>query len=395
MAEAFGIRCSSCPAQYVLPEAYRQHLEGRAAYCPGCERWWVPLPATSGPAVRLVKGRPERAQVDLRSFRRPAPGAPAPAATAAAPTPPAAAPSPPAAPAPAPGYGATTRVPLPKADTQLNLRIALSVPGTEQARKGVFDLAGKSFLIGRQGCHVNLPKAQIPPRAVRIRAAEDGFRFEGIDGFMVPLGSLSIESGQIKRQGSVRLELDPYEVLLEASATPGRPINDLEPAAASAPASPAPPAPPAPAPAPPAASPYPPAPQAPVQPAGVPGVPAPSAPAPAAPNPLPQDLGIPQQPQYLQGGGPSAATDLRQQVQDFAIDVRQDQQSFSEQHNAVQEALDGDMTITDLGAQGFQANRFGNPLDGLEVSLVRADGPAQGQAFRVTKSPLMIGRREG
>jgi len=53
------------------------------------------------------------------------------------------------------------------------------------------------------------------------------------------------------------------------------------------------------------------------------------------------------------------------------------------------------MTITDLGAQGFQASRFGNPLAGLELSLIRVDGPSQGQIFKVTKSPLMIGRREG
>ena len=53
------------------------------------------------------------------------------------------------------------------------------------------------------------------------------------------------------------------------------------------------------------------------------------------------------------------------------------------------------MTITDLGAQGFQAMRFGNPLDGLDLSLVRADGPQQGQVFKITKSPLIVGRAGG
>ena len=61
----------------------------------------------------------------------------------------------------------------------------------------------------------------------------------------------------------------------------------------------------------------------------------------------------------------------------------------------MQAALDGDATITDLGAQGFQASRVGNPLDGLELSLVRAEGPTQGQAFSIIKSPLVIGRKEG
>ena len=61
----------------------------------------------------------------------------------------------------------------------------------------------------------------------------------------------------------------------------------------------------------------------------------------------------------------------------------------------MQEALDGDATITDLGARGFQASRVGNPLEGLEVRLIRADGPAKGQAFSVLKSPVLIGRKEG
>ena len=42
-----------------------------------------------------------------------------------------------------------------------------------------------------------------------------------------------------------------------------------------------------------------------------------------------------------------------------------------------------------------QAARVGHPLDGLELSLVRAEGPTQGQAFRILKSPLVIGRKEG
>ena len=392
MAESFAIQCASCKAVFVLPETYRRPLEGRAACCAGCSRWWVPVPAPSGPAVRLVKGRPERVKLDLGPFRRSSDGPSSAAPTATAGTPAAASPAAttppgsPAAAAPAPGSGLTARVPLPSGAGTQCLRVVITVPGTDLHRKGVFDLGSKSFLIGHKGCHVNLPKASIPPRAVRIRAAPEGFRFEGVDGFRVPIGSLSIDSGQIERQGSVNLKLDPYEIRLETSSTPGRPIADLEPAGGSSQPSPlhgaAQPAVPPEAPQPEAPRPMPSsAPQA------VPAAP--------GPPPLPAGLGLPRQPQYLQGGGPAPAADLRQQVQELAIEVREDQQAFDDQYNAVQEALDGDMTITDLGAQGFQASRFGNPLDGLEVSLVRADGPSQGQSFRITKSPLMIGRREG
>lgn len=86
--------------------------------------------------------------------------------------------------------------------------------------------------------------------------------------------------------------------------------------------------------------------------------------------------------------------DLRQQVQEVAVDVRPDQAGFND-YQAVQEALDGDATITDLGAQGFQAMRVGNVLAGLDLSLVRQEGPMHGQAFKITKSPVVIGRKEG
>ena len=75
--------------------------------------------------------------------------------------------------------------------------------------------------------------------------------------------------------------------------------------------------------------------------------------------------------------------------------MRPDQHAFGEQQASLQEALDGDATITDLGAQGFQASRFGNPLAGLDLSLVRVEGPMHGQAFKITKSPVVIGRKDG
>ena len=365
MAE-LSFECPTCGAGYQLPETYRQAITGRAVFCVGCERWWVAVADPSGAPVRLAQGRPERAPVDLRPFRRDAGAAPVqapPAAAAPAPTAPSAPVSPaPSAPAPPPAaspeLGATARVPLQARTGQKpSLRVVVSAPGNEL--KGVFDLGTKSFLIGKEGCHLKLQKADIPRRAIRIRAAGAGFGFEGIDGFAIPIGSVSVVSGRIEPGGSVRMSLAPYEILLETSGTPGRPIADLD-RPAPAPPAPAPPAPVAPAPAPPA----------PVAP------PAPAAPPPPSP-------------------GPPGATDLRAQLQDFAIDVRPDQSAFSEQVQSVQAALDGDETITDLGAHGFQASRFGNPLAGLDVSLVRADGPTKGQTFKVTKSPLVIGRKEG
>ncbi len=351
---ALPISCSSCRAEYALPESYRQHLEGRAVFCVNCQRWWVAVPSSSGPSVRLVKGRPERAPIDLRSFQQ---GAAAPAAVPAP-----AAPAPPAPPqAPPGGLDATARVPV-SAPAQPCLRVVVSTqPGKDV--KAVFDLGAKSFLIGRQHSHLNLKHAAVPERAVRIRSDGPGFRFEGIAGFEIPIGSMSIGSGHIEPGGSVSFELKPYRIQLEVSATPGRPIADLEKrSAAPAPAAPAPAAPSVPQPV---------VPQAPVPQTPLPQPPAP--PRPAAP----------------------AAVDLRQQVQELAIEVRPDQQAFAEQQESLQEALDGDATITDLGAQGFQAMRFGNPLAGLDLSLVRLEGPMQEQAFKIIKSPVVIGRKEG
>ncbi len=366
------VSCASCQAEYVLPEGYRQHLEGRAVFCVDCQRWWVALPSSSGPPVKLVKGRPERAPIDLRPFRR---GASAPAAPQAPATPQASSPA--AAASPAGGLDSTARVPVSSAAAP-SLRVVVSTPGKEV--KAVFALGSKSFLIGQQQCHLNLKQAAIPAKAIRVLAEGRGFRFEGVDGFQIPIGSMSIGSGQIAPGGSVGFELAPYKILLEISATPGRPIADLEgsgvPGPASQPVAPQPAVPQPAAPQPPA--PQPPAPQPPAQPPL------------AQPSP-------PAHPQTAQMPGLPAtpAVDLRQQVQELAVEVRPDQQAFAEQQAAVQEVLDGDATITDLGAQGFQATRFGNPLAGLDLSLVCAEGPMQGQAFKITKSPVVIGRKEG
>ena len=320
--------CTSCQAGYTLPESYRQAVEGRAVFCPQCQRWWVPVPATSGPSVRLVKGRPERAPVDLRKFMPTV-------ATA------------PEAAVPAPGVDATARVPV--APKSPSLRVVVVTPGKET--KAVFDLGRKSFLIGKAHCHLNLKQASLPDKAIRVQARGEGFHFEGVDGFQIPIGSMSVGSGQLEPGGSLSFALAPYEIRLEISATPGRPIADLESA------------------------------------------PQPAAPRPVAPQPVAPPRPPPPAPSRptLQADPP--AFDLRQQVEELAVEPGQ--QAFGEQRQAVQELLDGDATITDLGARGFQASRFGNPLAGLDLSLVRQDGPMQGQAFKISKSPVVVGRKEG
>ena len=166
MAE-LSISCSSCQAEYALPDSYRQHLEGRAVFCVDCQRWWVAVPAASGPTVRLVKGRPERAPIDLRPFRRGAPTVASPAPSPAAPAAP-----------PTGGLDATARVPLsmgaPAATPARppSLRVVVSTPGKDV--KAVFALGGKSFLIGQQHCHLNLKQAAVPEKAIRIRSERPG-----------------------------------------------------------------------------------------------------------------------------------------------------------------------------------------------------------------------------
>jgi hypothetical protein len=346
MATHFLVHCSSCGVQYALPEKFRHHFEGRAVQCASCQRWWVPVRAPSGPPVKLVDGRPERAKVDMSRFQRQAAATPAPAAPQAPPSPPLA-----AADDPSNEASRTMRVTV-AAPQSASLRVVVTGPGTDL--KGVFDLGSKSFLIGQSGCHLNLPRAPIPDKAIRIRAEQDGFLFEGLDAFPIPVGGMSVLSGQIRPGGVVHFELAPYRLELETSATPGSPIADLDKSV----------------PAPQAASPPP---AASLKPA-----------APVLPR-------LPNMPRYTTDSGP--AVDLRQQVQELAADIRSDDPDFADKVEELEADLD--QTVTDLGARGFQSSRFGGLLEGLELALVRADGPSKGKRFNVTKTPLLIGRSGG
>ena len=65
------------------------------------------------------------------------------------------------------------------------MRVVVSTPGKDV--KAGFALGSKSFLIGQQNCHLNLKQAAIPEKAIRVRADKEGFRFEGVDGFQIPI----------------------------------------------------------------------------------------------------------------------------------------------------------------------------------------------------------------
>jgi hypothetical protein len=235
------------------------------------------------------------------------------------------------------------------------------VSGPETDLRAVYELGGSAFLIGRQGCHVNLSRAAIPERAIRIRSSQRGFVFEGIAGFQVPLGAGSVPAGTIEPGGGgVALALGPYLLGLETSATPGSPIPDLEGA-----------------------------------PAAFDLVLPEERPAPAAPAPAPPPPPRIRERPTLQAAGPKV--DVRDLLQDFALDTGPGGRPFEERGRSAPAPaeFDGDMTITDMSARGFMATRQGDPLKDLDLQLVRTDGPAAGRSFQVTKTPLVIGRAEG
>lgn len=107
------------------------------------------------------------------------------------------------------------------------LRLVAFGPGVDET--GFFDLRGHSFLIGKRGCHLDLPEAEIPDRAIRIRADESVLSFEGVGGYRIPLGSISVSEGRIELGKCLLLRLDPYEILIEPSGEPGEPIEPREP----------------------------------------------------------------------------------------------------------------------------------------------------------------------
>lgn len=224
MSETFTIRCPSCQAEYVIPSSLHAGLKGKSVTCEGCAKPWVPLPE-SGLLAKL-RGKAPEPGIDLTPYQvgaedffslsGPDPGSDSTAELSAE------------------HLGQAAEAPPKPASPSLRL----FAYGPELESSGVYDLGTRSFLIGRSGCHLDLPQASIPDQAIRIRSGEKGLDFEGIGGFAVPLDRISIQSGHIQPGSNLTLRLDPYQVVLETSDEPGEAIAEIEknePQAAPAP----------------------------------------------------------------------------------------------------------------------------------------------------------------
>jgi hypothetical protein len=237
----FEIVCEHCRSRYLLPVAYREALKGSLLTCVVCTREWTPLrgdvrgslaggaPAGGAPPIALHRYLQSNPYGEL--------GRPATPENLVA--------------------RSTTQAVRVATGARLNLRVSASGPGLELDT--VFDIGDKSFFIGGHDCHLELFHAPaLPERAIRVRAVEGGFEFEGMGGFLIPLGPVSVAAGRIAAGSRLDLVLDPYRIVLEPTSMPGGPIRLLEERAtpAAPPAAPAAQvAPPSPPPAAPAAEP--------------------------------------------------------------------------------------------------------------------------------------------
>jgi hypothetical protein len=257
MDETFPIRCPNCQALYELPESLRKDLTGKSLDCVDCATAWVPLPA-SGLMAKLL-GKAGGVLLDMTLYHKgdellgdgtaelhaepPEPAAPEPAApepdtpepdTPEPDTPEPDAPEPepePDAPEPdAPEPDAPEPEPEPEESYPPVidlLCLKIFAYGPELDDTTVHSLGTRSFFIGRQGCHLNLPQAPIPDRAIRVWVDKGTLAFEGIDGFDIPLAQVSVQTGHVKPNSSMSFRLVPYQVVLEQSSEVGQPIADL------------------------------------------------------------------------------------------------------------------------------------------------------------------------
>jgi hypothetical protein len=224
----FEIVCEHCRSRYQVPVELRERLRGQLVTCAVCTREWTPVTAdprawTAAPAA----GGPPLA---LHPFLQSNPYGTAPTAPGASPL--------------DLGGARTQELRTVGAVPRPSLRVVASGPGLHL--DAVFELGTLGFLIGGHGTHLELPHAHtLPDRAIRVRAVEGGFEFEGVGGFLIPLGPVSVAAGRIDAGARLDLAIDPYRITLEASAQKGGPIRDLD----DRPAPPPPPPPSAPAPA--------------------------------------------------------------------------------------------------------------------------------------------------
>jgi hypothetical protein len=284
----FEIVCEHCHSRYAVPVELRDRLRGSLATCAVCTREWTPLPAD--PRAPFGGGYQAPPPLALHHFLQSNPyGAGAPGAEAGM---------------------RTQTVRVASAGTKLNLRVLATGPGMDL--DAVFELGSLGFLIGGQDAHLELPHARtLPDRAIRIRVSGPGFEFEGLGGFLIPIGPVSVSAGRIEAGSRLDLVLDPYRVTLEPTDKPGGPIRDLDDRPAAPP------------------------------------------PRPEPPRPAP----------------PSAPT--------------------------APSGADMSQTVRGLSVAGFDARRFSNPLEDLDVGFLGMDPPVQGETFWFKKSPTLVGRTAG
>jgi hypothetical protein len=296
----FEILCEHCGSRYALPKHLRDPLRGRTVTCSVCTRAWIPLTDDGALLGTETAGPAAGAPVALHPYLQSNPWAQL-GDTAA--TPPA-------------GFDSRPTMPVePVATAAGTVSLRLSATGPEFEVRAIYDLGAHSFLIGRSGAHLELPQAtDLPGRAIRIRRANGGLDFEGVDGYLIPIGPVSVAAGRIEPGARLELTLGPYSLTLESTTTPGSAIAMLEQ------------------------------------------------------EPNPQTAGY-----------------LWQQTAG-------DEPSQTAAPPAPAPAVDVNETVRDLGALGIDTRRFSNPIDSLDVGLVGIEPPFEGDAFRITKSPVVVGR---
>lgn len=100
-----------------------------------------------------------------------------------------------------------------------NVRIVAFGPEVDVS--ATYELGAEGLLIGKRGCHLDLPRAAIPDRAIRLRAQVSGLALEAVGDFRIPLENISVAEGWIAEGKSLTLRLEPYEIFLEPSRGEG------------------------------------------------------------------------------------------------------------------------------------------------------------------------------
>jgi len=210
------IVCEHCHSRYLLPAELREPMRGRLATCAVCTREWTPLPADPRGSLGTSAGPVLVAPLALHPYLQSNPYAGPDLASGGSPV----------------LRSSTQAVRVRPGSGRPNLRVVVSGPGLELDT--VFELGERSFFLGSHDCHLELVHAGgLPERAVRVGAIEGGLEIEGLDGYLIPIGPISVASGRIDAGSKLDLVISPYRVTLEATPAAGGPIRDLDQPASS------------------------------------------------------------------------------------------------------------------------------------------------------------------